>query len=143
MTWKNPDDAAVQEILGRVRSIVVVGLSPKPRRDSHSVTAYMQRQGYRITGVNPGHDLILGEPCYPTLSAVPTDRPLELVNFFRNSADVGRHMDEAVALGAGALWLQLDVIDEAAARRAGALGIPVIMDRCLLVEHRRLLGRRA
>lgn len=140
MTWTNPDDTAVREILERVRSIVVVGLSPKPHRDSHSVTAYMQRQGYRITGVNPGHNLILGEPCYPTLAAVPPDRPLELVNFFRNSAEVGRHMDDAVANGAGALWLQLGVIDEAAARRATAAGITVVMDRCLLVEHRRLLG---
>lgn len=140
MTWTNPDDSTVRALLTQVRSIVVVGLSPKPWRDSHSVTAYMQRQGYRITGVNPGHDRILGEPCFPTLGAVPTDRPLELVNFFRSSGSVGRHMDEAVALGAAALWLQLDVIDEKAARRAAEAGVLVVMDRCLLVEHRRLFS---
>jgi predicted CoA-binding protein len=140
MSWNNPDDEAVRALLRRVRSIIVVGLSPNPVRDSHSVTAYMQRQGYRITGVNPGHAMILGEPCFPTLRDVPRERPLELVNFFRNSADVGRHMDEAVALGARALWTQYDVIDGAAARRAADAGLLVIMDRCLLVEHRRLLG---
>lgn len=138
MTWTNPDDDIVRALFQQVQSIVVVGLSPSPDRDSHSVSAYMQRHGYRITGVNPGHDRILDEPCFPALGAVPPDRPLDLVNFFRNSADVGRHMDEAVILGAKALWLQLDVIDAAAAERAHAAGVLVIMDRCLLVEHRRL-----
>ena len=103
MNWTNPDDATIRSLLERTRSIVVVGLSPKPQRDSHSVTAYMQRRGYRITGVNPGQSRILAEPCYPDLSSVPADRPLELVDFFRNSSVVGRHMDEAVACGANTL----------------------------------------
>ncbi|HEX7878027.1 MAG TPA: CoA-binding protein [Candidatus Eisenbacteria bacterium] len=140
MNWQNPDDETVIDLLSRVRSIVVVGLSPKPARDSHSVSAYMQRQGYRITGVNPGHRTILGEPCYPSLAEVPADRPLELVNFFRNAALVGRDMEAAVSAGARALWTQYDVIDEEAARRATDAGVLVIMDRCILVEHRRLIG---
>jgi predicted CoA-binding protein len=144
----NPDDETVRRLLESTRHIAVVGLSPNPMRDSHRITAYMQRQGYRVTGVNPGHATILGEPCVPTLADIarlPGDpRPLDLVNFFRRSSEVGRHMDEAVALGARALWLQLGVVDEAAAERARAAGVVVVMDLCLMVEHRRLgVGRRS
>lgn len=138
--FDNPSDAGIRALLTGCRRIVVVGLSPKPFRDSHGVALYMQRHGYTITGVNPGHDTLLGEPCYPSVSAIPADRPVEIVNIFRRPAEVAPHVDEAIARGARAVWLQFGVIDEMAAARARASGLVVVMDLCLKIEHRRLVG---
>jgi predicted CoA-binding protein len=143
MPFANPTPAAIRELLAEIRSIAVVGLSPKPERDSHRVSRYMQRQGYQIVPVNPGHARILDEPSYPRLSAIPADQPIDLVNLFRRSELVGPHVDEAIARGGvRAIWMQMGIRDEAAARRAEAAGILVVMDRCLMVDHGALLGRR-
>lgn len=138
--FENPSDDALRELLLACKHVAVVGLSPKPFRDSHGVALYLQRHGYVITGVNPGHDTLLGEPCYPSLAAIPPERPVEIVDIFRRSEEVAPHVDEAIKRGARAVWLQFNVIDEAAAARARAAGLVVVMDLCLKIEHRRLVG---
>ena len=134
--------AEIQEILAEARTIAVVGLSPKPERDSHRVAAYLQRRGYRILPVNPGHARLLDETCYPRLSAIPPDQPIDIVNLFRRSELVGPHVDEAIARGGvKMIWMQFGIVDQAAARRAEGAGIRVVMDRCLMVDHAALFGR--
>lgn len=119
----------------------MVGCSTDPTRDSHRVAAYVQALGYRVIPVRPDCDEILGERCYPTLASIPADIPVHVVDVFRQSSAAGGHVDEAIALGARAVWLQLGVIDEAAAARASAAGLDVAMDRCPKIEHPRLYGR--
>jgi len=137
--WKNPSEDEIRELLAKSRNIAVVGLSPKASRPSHDVTRYMQTAGYRMTGVNPGHTSILGEPCYRSLRDLPADRKPDIVNIFRRSEEAGAHVREAVEIGCPAVWLQRGVIDEAAAEAAAAQGVLVIMDRCIMVDHRRLV----
>lgn len=139
------DDAIIRKILKRDRVIAVVGLSDKPHRASHGVAEYMQRAGYRIVPVNPMLDgqRVLGERCYASLTDVAAalardGAAIGMVDVFRKSSEVSAVADDAIAIGARALWLQLGVIDEAAAARARAAGLDVVMDRCVLVEHRRL-----
>ena len=131
----------IHSILQNCRTIAVVGLSPKPERDSHHVAEYLQQQGYRIVPVNPvaADQTILGERCWPTLSAAAQHLKIDLVDVFRNSADVAPIADEAIAIGAQALWLQLGVQDDAACQRARAAGLQVVQNRCTLVEHQKLL----
>jgi uncharacterized protein len=136
MAFANPPDDVIREILGTPRTVAVVGCSPRPERDSHEIAALLQRRGHRMIPVNPGADEILGETCYPSLAAVPT--PVDMVDVFRRSTEAGAVADEAIAIGAKVLWLQLGVIDEAAARRAQAAGLIVVMDRCPAIEYRRL-----
>lgn len=141
MSWTNPPAEAIRALLMRSRHIAIVGLSPKPERDSHRVAAYLQRRRYTITPVRPGQRAILGEPCYPNLAAIPPERPVEIVNLFRRSELVGPHVDEAIARGGvRAVWMQVGITDEAAARRALAAGILVVMDRCIMVDHAALIG---
>jgi len=135
----NPSDGTLKELLRSCRSIAVVGLSAQPDRPSHRVAAYLQAQGYQVIPVNPQLDTVLGERCYPDLAAI--GHPVDLVDVFRKPQDCLPVAQAAVALGAKALWLQLGVVDEAAARTAQAGGLTVVMDRCLMVEHARLLGR--
>ena len=116
----------------------MVGLSPRPERDSHDVAQYLQRQGYRIIPVNPNIDAVLGERAYPDLLSIP--EPIDMVDVFRRSEEVEPIAEQAVAIGAKVLWLQLDVINEAAAAIATAGGLDVVMDRCTLREHQRLQG---
>ena len=138
----NPSTAEIRDLLAESRVIAVVGLSPKPERDSHRVAAYLKRRGYQIIPVNPGHPRLLDELCYPRLSAIPSEQPLDIVNLFRRSELVGPHVDEAIARGGVKLiWMQFGIVDEAAARRAEAAGIRVVMDRCLMVDHAALFGR--
>ncbi|WP_440995168.1 CoA-binding protein [Arhodomonas sp. SL1] len=132
----NPDEDLIRELIESARTIAVVGLSPKPERPSHDVARYMQRQGYRIIPVNPGHDELLGECCYPSLREVP--EPVDLVDVFRRPEQVPAVVEDAIAVGAPALWLQLGVVHEAAAQRAREAGMTVVMDRCLKIEHARL-----
>jgi uncharacterized protein len=142
MALANPTSAEIHDLLTKSRTIAVVGLSPKPDRDSHRVAAYLQRQGYQIIPVNPGHPRLLDEVSYPRLSAIPPEQPIDIVNLFRRSELVGGHVDEAIARGGVKLiWMQFGIVDEAAARRAEAAGIRVVMDRCLMVDHAALLGR--
>ena len=124
-------------MLRAARTIAVVGLSSKRMRPSYGVAAYMQQHGYRIIPVNPAETEVLGEKAYPTLGEVP--EKIDIVDVFRRSEAVPEVVDEAVRLGIPYLWLQEDVIHEIAAERARTAGIKVVMDRCILKEHRRLL----
>ena len=131
---------ALRHILRVARTIAVVGLSPKPTRPSHGVARYLRDAGYRIVPVNPGHSTILGEKSYLTLTAAAADHTIDIVDVFRRSEFVGAIVDEAVAVQSPPrlIWLQLGVVDDAAQARAQAAGIPCVMDRCLMVEHRAL-----
>jgi predicted CoA-binding protein len=126
-----PDPA--EKILRSARTIAVVGLSANPRRPSHGVARYLQRVGYRIIPVNPNVAEVLGERAYPTLSALPS--PVDVVEVFRRSEFAGAIIDEAIAIGAGAVWLQDGVVDEVAAKRARAAGLDVVMDDCMMRRH--------
>ena len=131
-------DAYLRDILTGVRTIAVVGASPRPHRPSHGIMRYLQRRGYRAIPVNPfaAGDAILGERCYARLADLP--EPIDMVDIFRRSDVAGVAVDEAIAVGAKAVWLQLGVIDEAAAGRAEASGLKVVMDRCPAIEIPRL-----
>jgi len=122
------------QILKRWRVIAVVGLSPDPARPSHSVAALLKRRGYTIVPVNPRISEVLGEKAYPDLRSIPF--PVEIVDIFRRSELVGPIVDDAIAIGAKAVWMQLGVIDEAAANRAREAGLEVAMDRCPAIELR-------
>jgi predicted CoA-binding protein len=126
-----PDVA--DRILASARTIAVVGLSPDPRRPSHGVARYLQRAGYRIVPVNPMVAEVLGERAYPNLRDLP--RPVDVVDVFRRSEFVGPIVDDAIAIKAGAVWLQDGVIDQAAASRARAAGLDVVMDDCMMRRH--------
>lgn len=115
----------------------MVGCSPDPHRDSHDVARFLMGHGYRVIPVNPAVGEVLGERCHPTLADVP--EPVEVVDIFRRSESAGAHVDEAIAIGAKAVWMQLGVIDEAAAERARAAGLEVVMDRCPKIDLPRLL----
>ncbi len=128
----------MEQILTNGKVIAVVGLSDRPERPSHDVAAYMQGQGYRILPVNPKLDgPVLGEPPYRTLEEV--EEHVDIVNVFRRPIDVPAVVDGAIAIGADAVWMQLGVVNEAAAGRAEAAGLAVVMDRCIKVEHQRLI----
>ena len=133
------DEGVIRRILDTARTIAVVGLSPNPLRPSYFVAFYLQRHGYRIVPVNPNETEILGEPCYPSLSAIPF--PVDVVDVFRRSEFVPAIATEAVAIGAKALWLQFGVISAEGAAIAERGGLLVVMDRCMKVEHARHLGR--
>ena len=128
----------ISDLLKRAKTIAVVGLSDSPLRPSHGVSAYMQSQGYRIIPVNPQVDEVLGERAYASLSDVP--EKIDIVNIFRRSEFVGEVVDQAVQLKVPAIWMQEDVINEAAAEKARKAGIFVVMDRCILKEHRARFG---
>ena len=125
----------IQKILNDCRTIAVVGLSSEPHRPSHGVASYMRSRGYRVIAVNPNETEVFGEKAYSSLAEVPDK--IDLVDVFRRSAEAGAAVDEAIALGAKAVWLQEGVIDDAAARRAQDAGLLVVMDRCWLKEHAR------
>jgi hypothetical protein len=131
MDLGNPD--AIQQILKECRTIAVVGLSSNPGRPSYSVATYMKQQGYRVIPVNPHEVNVFGEQAYPSLAAIPDK--VDLVNVFRRSEEAGAVVDEAIRIGAKAVWLQEGVRDDAAARRAQQAGLLVVMDRCWLKEH--------
>ena len=117
-------------------TIAVVGLSPKPHRDSYRVSQYMQAQGYRIVPINPNATEVLGEKAYASLTEAAAHERIDLVNCFRNSEDIPPIAAEAIAIGAQGLWLQIDVTHTDAAAQAKAAGLAVVQDRCLMVEHR-------
>ena len=123
----------IRSILEQCRTIAVVGLSSDPSRASHGVAGYMRRQGYKVIPVNPNETEVFGEKAYPDLAAVP--EKVDLVDVFRRSEEAGKAVDEAIAVGAKAVWLQEGVIDLDAAQRALDAGLLVVMDRCWLKEH--------
>lgn len=130
---------SIAEIIRTARTIAVVGISEKPHRESNSIARYLQRCGYEIIPVNPALKDWNGSPCYPDLLSIPI--PIDVVNIFRRSEFVSSIVDEAIQIGAKAVWMQLDVVDEDAANRAEAAGLKVVMDRCISVEHQRFAKR--
>jgi predicted CoA-binding protein len=131
MSINSPE--TVRRILDECRTIAVVGLSSDSSRPSNSVAGYMKRNGYRVIAVNPNETSVFGEQALPDLFAVK--EKIDLVDVFRRSEEAGKAVDEAIAVGAKAVWLQEGVIDSAAAQRALDAGLLVVMDRCWLKEH--------
>jgi predicted CoA-binding protein len=125
----------VNTILDNYRTVAVVGLSPKTHRDSFGVARYMQAHGWRIVPINPNASVILGEKVYPSLTEAARHERIELVNCFRNSADIPPIVDDAIAIGAKAIWMQLGIEHAAAADRARAAGLLVVQNRCLKIDH--------
>ncbi len=130
----------IADILKSSKTIAVVGLSGNPMRVSNGVSEYMQRAGYRIIPVNPNESEVFGEKSYARLEDVPhVDAPIDIVNVFRRSEFVSDVVDSAIKIGAKTVWMQEGVVDEDAANRARAAGMNVVMDKCILKEHRKLL----
>jgi hypothetical protein len=135
-------DDEIRELLSRTRSIAVVGIKSGAEDEAYRVPAYLQQQGYRIVPVSPKLDRVLGEPALPSLREV--HEPIDLVDLFRAPQHVPAHVDEILAMSPlpRAVWLQLGIRHDEAARRLEAAGIAVVQDRCIMVDHRRLLGTR-
>jgi len=129
-------DEGIREVLTSTKTIALVGASPNPQRASHSVMHYMLDRGYRVIPVNPSVKEVLGQKTVASLKDIK--EPVDMVDVFRRSEHVGTLCDEAIAIGAKSLWLQLGVIDEEAAKRAEAAGLKVIMDRCPAIDMPRL-----
>ena len=129
----------IKEMLTKYRTVAVVGLSPDPGKPSHEVAAYLKRAGYRIIPVNPACQEVLGERCYPTLADVPGE--VEIVDVFRRSEFLPEIVEQAIAKGARVVWMQEGVVNEEAAGRAEEAGLQVVMDRCMLKEHIRVVPR--
>ena len=151
MDHRHYSDAYLRDVLSGVRTIAVVGASPRPHRPSHGVMRYLQRQGYRAIPVNPfaAGTTVLGEICYAALADIPLADagPIDMVDIFRRTEAAGAVVDDAIALGGEpgvkVIWMQLGVVDPAAASRAEANGIKVVMNRCPAIEIPRLgLGPR-
>ena len=139
-------DKNIEHLLKTAKTIAVVGLSPKVTRASYEVAEYMQKYGYRIIPINPSRvgGVILGEHCYATLAeaVANTGLKIDIVNCFRKSEDIPPIVDEAIAVGASCVWMQLDIINDAAAALAEKAGIDVIMDKCLKIEHATRAARK-
>lgn len=140
-----PEPSTLSSLFNESRTIAVVGLSAHPERPSYGVASYMQAQGYRIIPVNPTYagTHILGEHCYPTLTLAAAalhenGLTIDIVDCFRRSEHIAPVADEAIAIRTRCIWMQLGVVDEAAAERAEKAGVMVVMDRCLKIEHMKL-----
>lgn len=130
------DSEIIRRIFDECRTIAVVGLSSNPVRPSYGVAAYMKQHGYRVVPVNPNESEVLGEKAFPTLEAAAAEHgTLDLVDVFRRSEEAGAVVDDAIRIGARAVWLQDGVIDEQAAKRAMDAGLLVVMDDCILRQH--------
>ena len=130
--------AAVRQSLAHCKTIAVVGLSPKPHRDSFRVAKYMQDHGFRIVPINPNAHEVLGEKAYASLTEAAQHAHIDMVNCFRNSEDIPPIAKEAIAIGAKSLWLQIGVVNDDAAKQATDAGLVVVQNLCLMVEHRQL-----
>jgi uncharacterized protein len=128
----------IREALETADTVAVVGCSPNPSRASHAIARFLIAQGYRVVPVNPGHPEILGQECFRSLSAIPPDVRVDIVDVFRRSDAVPPLAEEAIVRGVPFFFMQQGVVDGASARRLEAAGIGVAMDRCILVEHERL-----
>jgi predicted CoA-binding protein len=131
-------EAAIRKSLANCKTIAVVGLSPKPHRDSFRVAKYMQEHGFRIVPINPNAPEVLGEKAYASLTEAAMHERIDMVNCFRNSEDIPPIAAEAIAFGAKSLWLQIGVVNDAAAKQAADAGLVVVQNLCLMVEHRQL-----
>ena len=132
------DITTLRRILRDNRTIAVVGLSANWYRPSFFAAKYLQEHGYRVVPVNPAYDSVLGEKCYPSLRDIPFE--VDIVDCFRRSEEIAALADEAIAIGAKVLWMQLGVRNEEARRKAEAAGLEVVEDRCMKIEHARLFG---
>jgi predicted CoA-binding protein len=139
MPRHNPTPQEIRDLLRSVRTIAVVGLSDKPQRDSYRVAAYLQGHGYRIIPVNPALQEVLGEKAYARVQDIP--ERVDLVDVFRRPEAVPEVVEEAIAAGAKAVWLQEGIVHNAAAERARSAGLQVVQNRCAMVEHQRLATR--
>jgi len=128
-----------EEILSTYKTVAVVGLSSNPERASHRVASYLKEHGYRIIPVNPRETEVLGEKAYPDLCAVP--EPVEVVDIFREAKAVPRVVAQAMYVGAKAVWMQEGIVHQAAAARARRAGMAVVMDHCMMKEHRRIMRK--
>jgi len=138
----NPTDAALHDLLAASRTIAVVGHSDKPYRDSYGVAQYLRQSGYQVYAVNPNLRTVAGDIAYPDLRHLP--ERIDIVDVFRRAEHLAQIVEDATAIGARAVWGQFGVVDPAAAARAEAAGLMVVMDRCIKVEHHRLgMPRRA
>ncbi len=132
------DIASLRRILATSKTIAVVGLSADWFRPSYFAAKYMQEHGYRVIPVNPRYESVLGEPCYKSVRDIP--EPVDIVDVFRRTEDVGPIADDAIAIGAKVLWQQLGVKNMDAAAKAEAAGLESVIDRCVKIEHARILG---
>ncbi|MDY6878731.1 MAG: CoA-binding protein [Desulfatiglans sp.] len=138
LTLQPGDDSSskdIEEILRSYKTIAVVGLSPKESRDSHKVARYLLEQGYEIVPVNPGQKEILGKPCFQSLLDIPFQ--VDVANLFLGPARIPSAVDQAIQIGVHAIWMQIGVVDKESAQKARDAGIPVVMDRCIMQEHRK------
>lgn len=129
-------DPDLKRLFETVRTIAVVGCSPRPERPGHYVAKYLQDLGYRIIPVNPGQSEILGEKCYASLRDIP--EPVDMVDCFRRAEDIPPVVEDAIAIGAKFIWMQLGIVNDEAAKRAMEAGIEVVMDRCPKIDYPRL-----
>lgn len=136
--FRNPDADAMRTILQRAKTVAVVGLSPNADRPSHRIARRLQQWGYRVIPVRPAVSEVLGEKAYARLADVPD--PIDLVDVFRAADQLDPVVDECIALKVPVLWVQEGIVNEAAAERATAAGIQVVMDRCIAVEYRKLMA---
>ena len=132
-------DAELKEIFESCRTIAVVGCSPKPERAGHYVARYWQQLGYRVIPVNPGHNELIDERCYASLREIP--EKVDLVDCFRHADAILPIVEDAIAIGAKVIWMQLGIVNEEAAQRAEAAGLKVVMDRCPKIEYPRLFSK--
>jgi predicted CoA-binding protein len=133
----NPPPEEIEAVLKKYKVVAVVGLSPKPERDSHKVAKYMKEHDYTIVPVNPGQKNILGEKCYPNLKTIPF--PVDIVDVFRKPDAVPPIVDDAVEIGARVIWMQLGIVHNESADKAREAGLEVVMDRCMKIEHMRMI----
>lgn len=136
----NASETEIGEILDTARTIAVVGVSDKPERDSFRVARYLQEHGYRIIPVNPALTEVLGTRCYPDLASIPAEVAVDVVDVFRKPEFIPAIVEDAIARGALTVWMQLGLAHNAAAAKARAAGLRVVMDRCIKVEHARHAG---
>ena len=134
------DTKQIRHALETAETIAVVGCSPNPARPSNSIARYLLESGYRVIPVNPGHHEILGERCYPSLADIPSEIRIDIVDVFRRSEHVAPVAAQTLERGAGLFFMQQGIVDAESAALLEAAGIPVAMDRCILVERERLLG---
>ena len=132
----NPPFEEVKAILENTKTEAVVGMSPKTERDSYKVARYLKNQGYRVVPVNPGQKEILGETCFPNLKAIPF--PVDMVDIFRRPAAVPQIVDDAIAIGAKVVWMQLGIAHNESAKKALESGLSVVMNKCTKIEHMHL-----
>ena len=135
----NPPSEKIKAILENFHTIAVVGLSPKPVRDSHQVAKYLKAQGYTIVPVNPGQKEILGEKCYRDLKSIPF--PIDIVDIFRKPEDIPPVVDGAIEIAAKAVWMQLGIAHNNAALKAREAGLEVVMNKCIKIEHMNMVDR--